>query len=211
MDISKKVASQLLGTIFFVLALCTATPATAESDERVRLYLGAGGGFTNLKNAEDVFNTGGVSASTQDRNDTGVKAFLGIEFVPHGAMEISVFDFGKFSASDAASPLYNENFEALGANIGFVGGGDINSFISAHVKLGLFAWRVKSEGTDAAGTGFSNKETGADFSWGFGTQFNFGRFVAMRIELEQFMNAGEDLVTGRSDLQFISASVLFRL
>jgi opacity protein-like surface antigen len=207
MDIRNKVASQLLGTVFFIVALGMATPAAADSDERVRLYLGGGVGFTKMKNGEDVFG----QADAKDTEDTGYKAFLGLEFVPNGALEISVLNLGEFSATDSASPLYNAKFETMGVNIGFVGGGDLNSFISAHVKLGLFAWRVETKGASVTGVPFSDKETGVDFSWGLGTQFNLGRFVAMRLEFEQFLQAGAQQITGESDVQLISASLLFRL
>jgi opacity protein-like surface antigen len=212
MDIGNKIASQLLGTVLFIVSLSTALPAAAaerdgESSERVRLYLGGSTGLSKMKNGNSVF----TGAQTQDTNDIGYKAFLGLEFVPHGAMEISVIDFGEFSALDSGFPLYAPTYETQGVNIGFVGGGDLNSFISAHIKLGLFAWRVKVGGTNTAGVPLSLEETGVDFSWGLGTQFNMGRFVALRLEYEQFGGVGEQATTGQTDLQLISASLLFRL
>lgn len=207
MDISKRVMSQLLGTVFFVVtSLSMAAPAFAEDDERVRLYLGGGVGFSKMKNGEDVF----TGASNKDLQDTGYKAFLGLEFVPNGAMEISVIDLGDFGATHVTNPVYAPTLKVQGVNVGFVGGGDINSFISAHVRFGVFGWRMKFGGTSSSGVPLNEKETGVDLSWGLGTQFNFGRFVALRLEYEQFTDIGE-LNTGETDLQLISTSLLFRL
>lgn len=182
-----------------------AETGTIESQERVRGYLGAGGGVVKMKNGNDVF----ALAIAPDTTGTGSKAFIGIEIEPHSAIELAYIDFGKFTNANATLS-YNDTWEAKAVNLGYVGGASINKNLSFHFRIGAFYWKVEDKFT-LLGAASSSVERGTDMSFGLGMQINFGRWVAARIELEQFMDLGDNRTTGQSSLQLISANLLFRI
>lgn len=212
-----KAGLSTMGLVALVAAMAPVAPVAAEergfgqAEERVRVYLGAAGGATKMKDPQAVFLG---DSSLSDTKDTGYKAFIGVEIQPHAAIELSYIDFGKFKIEDPLGlttgfPFFDE-WKARAVGLAYVGGVSVNKFVSFHLKLGGLFWKVEDSGT-FNGVAFANDESGTSFSFGAGTQFNFGRWVAARLEYEIYTDVGDARLTGRSDIELISASLLFRI
>ena len=53
-------------------------------------------------------------------------------------------------------------------------------------------------------------ETGFDPMFGIGGSFNITEKIGVRVEYEKFLDVGDENVTGQSDVDLISASLVFR-
>lgn len=192
-------------------AMWLAAPAAAaergygQEEERVRVYVGGTLGGTKLKEPLSVF---GDSSPQSDVSDFGYKGFVGIELEPHSSIEFAYIDFGTFNSDQPLVPFTGE-WTGRAINISYVGGAAFNKWVTFNFRVGGQYWKVEDEGTNVSGP-FQSDESGASLSFGLGFQFNFGRWVSTRLDYEFFSNIGND-ITGSSDIELISASLMFRI
>ena len=170
----------------------TAPPlALAQSWNAPGWYAGAGVGQSTLADEQDVL------AGDIDDSDTGWKIFGGTQFHPNAAVELGWVDFGEFTGTGAT-------WEATGINVSLLGSWPVANQFSLFGKLGATRWDV-----DSNVAGATTSENGTDFSYGIGAQYDFRDNVGARLEWERFNDVGDEPVTGRSDLDLVSVSVVF--
>lgn len=141
-----------------------------------------------------------------DNDDTGYKAFVGLNFLPFLSVEGGYVDFG--SPSDNArfgSTSIDGEVEATGWQAFLVGTLPIGP-VDLFVKAGGIESSIDLKVHNNFGTGrtFHDSESNEMFAYGAGAAFNFGKF-AVRVEAE-----GYD-VSKLDDLYLISAGLTYHL
>lgn len=178
-------------------------------------YVGAGLGRTSV--AISDCGVPGFSCNTDDKS-TGFKIFGGHEFGRHFSIEGGYISFGQFTQT--ANGLIS------GTQVSARGAVDVNGFfadailsapigysVSIFGRLGLTAWNVSSKaeanggGRSASG---SDSSTGVSPNLGIGIRYDVTQKFAMRGELQRFARVGNDSTTGQTDIDMITASVLYR-
>lgn len=137
-----------------------AVPAAAQAEEG--LYLGAGGGRSEIEDASD--------------HDTGKKAFLGFGFNKHFAIEASFVDLGRASVDGTT-------VEADGPTLDAVVSLPFNDGFALFAKGGAHRLDVKTADV-------SDRESDTHFGAGLNVAFN--RNVALRGEWERFETDARD-------------------
>jgi opacity protein-like surface antigen len=95
-----------------------------------------------------------------------------------------------------------------------VGSYPINDMFSLSAKAGGFWWEADAKATvfvdgEAIGS-YSDDDGKVDLGYGLGARVDFNENLAARVEWEKYHNVGGDEHTGESDVDVISASVLFK-
>lgn len=191
------------------LVLLISTPAFAQK------YVGGGLGTSTISISDC-----GIQGFTCSTNDTSVsfKVFAGYELNKNVSFEASYVNFGKFSQS--ASGFSNGTRVDAKADIdgdGFSGDVILTTPVSTKVGLygrfGFTAWNVT---TKAQAQGGGRSLSGSDSASGISPDFGIGIKVSVhpkvdvRGEFQKFLNVGDQDKTGRSDVDLISASVMYR-
>jgi len=211
-------------------ALLPALWAGAAHAQSEGWYIGAGAGQSRANNAascsdlNDVFLPG--FDCTSNDTSTGWKLFAGYQFNPYLAVEGGYVDLGNFkisaSGNFAGPPLppgpgmASGSDKASGFNLDAVGTLPINDQFGLIGRIGVFAWSLDASATASqtnavptlsASTSDKPSGTGADF--GVGAKFDFNGVAGVRVEWQRFKSIGND-TTGKSDVDLISASLLYR-
>lgn len=170
-------------------------------------YAGVGFGQTSV----DVDCILDISCSADD-SDTALKIFGGYQFNPNFAIELGYYDLGeaKLTGTDSFLGFTRARAEASGINFAVVGSFPVTERFTLMGKAGFFRWEVDySEFTSSFGS-YSASETGFDPMFGIGGAFNFSEKLGIRVEYEKFLDVGDEDTTGQSDVDLISASLVFR-
>jgi OOP family OmpA-OmpF porin len=77
-------------------------------------------------------------------------------------------------------------------------------------KAGFFRWDMDLNVSSSVFGSGSASETGFDPMFGIGGLFNISEKLGVRVEYEKFLDVGDENVTGQSDVDLISASLVFR-
>jgi OOP family OmpA-OmpF porin len=166
-------------------------------------YAGAGFGQSKATDACTGASTLGVAC---DDTDTALRIFGGYQFNPNLAVEVGYSDLGKATAS---VPGLSGEWKSTAWDFMAVGMLPINPQLSVLGKIGLSSWSLDSTIT-ASGIGSTTySPTGSDVTYALGVQYAFTPTIGMRAEWQKFANIGDD-VTGQSDVDVISASILFK-
>ena len=137
---------------------------------------------------DDGFTT--TSISNDDRH-FGFKAFGGYEFNRYFALESGYFNLGKFGFTADTSPAgsLRGDIKLQGANFDAVGSVPLGDKFSLFARVGV----NYADAKDAfAGTGAvavidrSPAKWAANYKFGFGAEYDFTRFIGMRIEAERY-------------------------
>ena len=158
-------------------------------------YVGFGAGQSKMKDTGSVLPGGGI-----DDSDTGWKIFGGYKFNPNLSAELTYIDFGQFEGGGGVTG----SWEPTGINGSVLGILPLPNQFSVFGKLGATRWDVDN---NLGGTSSSDNST--DVSYGIGAQYDFNRDIGARLEWERFADVGETGTTGQSDLDLLSASVVW--
>ena len=197
-----------------LVALTLLSGTTAFAAQPSGWYVGVGAGQTEGK---DVGCGGGyapVFADTTcsaDNKDTGLKVFAGFQLNPNAALEFGWVDLGEatIKGTDSFFGTTNATWKADGLYVAGIGSIPVGSAASFFGKIGLFRWKADLKiDTDF---GFaSDDDSGTDLLFGIGASFNLGSSAALRLEWERFSDVGDSSSVGQSDVDMLSASLLFR-
>lgn len=189
--------------------------AGAYADQATGWYIGAGAGQTDVKDAGCTDDYSAVFADiscSDDSKDTGWKIFAGSQLTPNAAIEFGFVDLGAatIKGTDSVFGSTKATAEADGFFVAGVGSIPLGQSASLLGKVGLFNWSVDAAIDTSIGSA-SEDDSGTDLMFGFGAMFNMSRDIALRLEWERFSDVGDDDTTGKSDVDMLSASILFRL
>jgi len=175
------------------LASLFAFPGVALSQDIPGWYVGFGIGQTQFKDA-----CNGLSGSCDDA-DTGGKLLGGYQFSKNFDLELAYADLGQ--AKGGGATFGAKGFEATGVGMLPLGGG-----FSALARGGLFSWKA-----DLKAPAGSTDATGTDLTYGLGVKFDFNRDFSARLEWQRYKDVGDQNKTGQSNIDFIGASLVYRL
>ena len=169
----------------------------------------AGVGFGQSTADIDLACDLNITCNTDD-TDSGWKLFAGNKFSPNAAVEFGYLDLGeaKMSGTDSIFGAVSLGWETTGFNVAFVGFLPVGNSVNLLGKFGLFMWDQDVNASINSLSG-SSSESGTDMMFGLGASFDIGQTTAIRIEWERFMDVGEN-DTGQSDIDLLSASLVFR-
>jgi OOP family OmpA-OmpF porin len=195
----------------------TSSP-TAFADD-AGWYAGFNGGQSRAKIADgriadgllgDGFTT--TSISNEDHH-LGFKLFGGYEFNRYIALEGGYFDLGRFgfTADTVPAGSLRGDIKIKGLNLDAVGRIPMGEKFSLFARAGL----NYSESKDSfAGTGLvaaidpAPHKRDPNYKYGVGAEYQFTRYVGMRIEAERYRI--DDAVGNKGDVDLFSAGLVFR-
>lgn len=186
--------------LIFLTAMITSTTVLAQ-----KIYVGVGAGQVSA----DIDCDLDITCSADD-SDTGYKIFAGYKFTPNFAIEGAYLDGGEVSASGTDSSLgqASAKIETTGFNIAAVGIYPISKRFSIQGKAGVFLWdQDVSASSSVFGSG-STSESGNAGMFGIGGTFHVNDRFGVLVEWERFLSVGNKDVTGESDVDFLSASLV---
>ncbi|TDX30934.1 opacity protein-like surface antigen [Modicisalibacter xianhensis] len=167
-------------------ALCVAASSAMAAPKGQGLYLGAGTGFSSLKNDSDEvddFIESGSEDFDIDDDDNSFKGFVGYEFNPYFATELFYADLGKtrLEGNDVAST----DLESDAYGLSVVGQLPITSWFTAFAKAGIAKWETDVDGNLGNADLDLEDQDGTDPVYGVGAQLNFNP-VFVRAEYERY-------------------------
>jgi len=174
----------------FATGLLVCLPALAHATQPITsdtgFYLGAAVGNTNLNLSSTAFGNAGSA------DETGFKVTGGWQFHPYLAAELSYYNPGEFKERDgnAAIRVTADIMEA-----GLVANAPIVAGLGAFGRIGIARWDGRIEATVDGDSG-SLSETGTDYNWEVGLQYQFTPHFRLRSSFEQVeidTNLGDDL------------------
>lgn len=164
--------------------------------------------------ADGLLNDGFTTTSiSNDDRHFGFKAFGGYEFNRYFALEGGYFNLGKFGFTADTSPAgsLRGDIKLQGANFDAVGSVPLSDKFSLFARAGLNYADAKDS---FAGTGSvavidrSPRKWAANYKFGFGAEYDFTRFIGMRIEAERYRI--DDAVGNKGDVDLYSAGLVFK-
>jgi len=200
------------------------TPLRRFSALRIALAFALGIAFTSMAHAAGGFAGVGFGQTSvdlecdlniscnADDSDTGFKIFGGYQFNPNFALEVAYLDLGeaKLSGTDSFLGSTTATIEVSGFNFAVVGSFPVGERFELMAKAGLFRWDLDANASSSVFGSGSESETGFDPMFGIGASFNFTSKFGVRVEYEKFLDVGDEDTTGQSDVDLISASLVFR-
>ena len=183
----------------------------------VYMGLSAGESKTHIDNTritQELIGSGlTVNGMTEDRRDTGYKAFVGFPINPYWAVETGFFDLGRFgfTANTTPSGSLTGTARIQGLNLDLVGTWPITNRWSLQGRVGAAYARTSDT---FSGTGSvivtdpspSQRET--HYKYGLGTQYALTPALALRLEAERYRV--HDAVGHRGDVDLISLGLVYR-
>jgi OOP family OmpA-OmpF porin len=170
-----------------VVCCCLLAPTTLAKG----FHFGVSAGQTS-------FDVSQASARFQI-DGTGYKGYFGYKFFRSFAVEGSYVDFGSFEESQQGVGLAGE---ANAFNVYAMGILPVTPRIELFAKAGAAVWDSQSAFTEDGETELRD-ESGTDFTYGFGLNWNFTERFGLRIELEYFNFGSQDVRLGSVGLLII--------
>ena len=179
------------------LVLLLALPQLAVSQDIPGWYIGFGIGQTKFKGACDGVSPG-VSC---DDTDVAGKILGGYQFSRNFDLELAYADLGQAKATlgSASSTVGAKGIEFTG-----VGMLPLADRFSVLARAGVFHWNVDTTGPSASASG-------TDLTFGFGVKFDFNRDFSIRAEWQRYKDVGDENKTGQGNIDFIGASLVYKL
>lgn len=208
----------MLKKITLITSIVAATVATPVFAGDVYVVGSIGYSRVDLDKAtvdNDLTSAGATNVnSTLDKNDTGYKIQIGYQFNQNFTVEGGYVDLGKakYSASYTGGNAAADA-KASGINIAAIGILPINESFSVFGKLGLINAKVEISAS-ATGPGGSASGTASATKWkpnfGIGGTYNINKQVGIRAEIERFSKLGDSDNTGESNVDMLSAGVMYK-
>jgi len=198
----KQVVLACVAVMLFALGIAFTPMAQAEGG-----FAGVGFGQTSV----DIDCDLDITCSAYD-SDTGFKIFGGYQFNPYFAFEVAYLDLGEAKASGTDSFLGSATgtIEASGFNFAVVGSFPVAERFDLMAKAGFFRWDLDLSASSSVFGSGSASETGFSPMFGIGGSFNITKNLGVRVEYEKFLDVGDENTTGQSDVDLLSASLVFR-
>jgi OOP family OmpA-OmpF porin len=174
-----------------VIAALALSAIAAASAQAADFYIGASGGTTDWKVADEP-------GASIDKSDTGYKFMLGAQFHPNFALEGGYVDLGKAKYSGA----YVGDIKGTGWFVDAVGLWPMSPQWTLLGKVGVF--NGKAKGT-VVGLG-SASDSGTDAKFGLGVQYSLSKNLALRGEWERYRF---DVFNDKGDVDLWSLGVKF--
>lgn len=180
--------------IVAVVMLAFALPAAAQ------FYAGGSVGQATVKDFCEGASSAGISCRDKA---TAWKAIGGYQVSQYLAAEVGYTDLGKVSLSLGSNTISAKAsaFEAVG--VGMV---PIAGRFAAYGKAGFY--RAKTEAS--SNFGFSASASNSDLTYGAGLLVNFTPRLALRGEWQRYKSVGGGDDIGKSDIDVVSAGLLFK-
>ena len=210
--------AKIFGTMLLVAALAGALSSEAFADD-AGWYLGFNAGQSRAKIddsriADDLLINGLATTSIGDENrHFAFKTFGGYEFNRYFALESGYFDLGRFGfrADTLPAGSLHGDIKIQGANFDLVGSVPIGDKFSLFARGGV----IYEQSRDSfVGTGAvavldpSPHRWAADYKFGFGAQYDFTRFIGMRLEAERYRV--DDAVGNKGDIDLYTAGLIVK-
>lgn len=171
----------------------------------------AGAGFGQSKANDACTGAAAVGITQCDDSDTAMRIFGGYKLNPNVAFEVGYADLGKATASGVVLGIpASAEWKATVWDFSAVGMLPLDPKFSLLGRIGLTSWSVDLSVNAAGLGGGSTSSSGTDLTYGLGVQYDFTNQVGLRGEWQTYSSIGDDNSTGQSDVDVISASVLFR-
>ena len=159
---------------------------------------------------DDGFSTTSIS---NDDLHFGFKAFGGYAFNRYFALESGYFNLGKFGFTADTLPAgsLRGDVKLQGANFDAVGSVPLGDKFSLFARAGVNYADAKDS---FAGTGAvavidpSPHKWAANYKFGFGAEYDFTRFIGVRLEAERYRI--DDAVGNKGDVDLYTAGLVFR-
>jgi OOP family OmpA-OmpF porin len=178
--------------LILALAALLTVPAQTQATP-LGFYAGLGGGEADFKDACDNFS--GISC---DDTDTAWKIFGGYQWTDNWGAEFSYFD----GAEVAVNLPPTASVEGTVFTIAATGTVPIGDRFSLFGQFGGALWKTDLKPTP-------NDDNGISWAFGAGAQFEFTERFGVRAEWQRTLSVGSSTTGGRSDIDLLSASVVF--
>ena len=188
---------KLISALTAAAALGFAAPATAGFfDLHLDPYVTASVGQGTIN---EFCNTGGFAC---DDSDIGFKGAVGMVVNDYISMEVGYVDLGKYDFSGFGA---TGSVEVNGMTFHALGTYPVNDDFKLYLRggFGILHTDIKSN------VALPVEETDLEFGVGLGMQYNFTKAVGMRLEWERYMNVGDRATTGDSEIDFVSAGLVY--
>jgi OmpA-OmpF porin, OOP family len=216
-----------LGKLSSIVAVLLSACAGAAQAQSQGWYIGAGAGQSKANNAGSCSDLNGFFdpgfSCTSNDTSSGWKVFAGYQFNPYVAVEGGYADLGNFKVSasgniTAIPASLNASDKASGFSLDAVGTLPVGEGFGLLGRIGVFAWKLDAT-SSVSGGGFgvpgqgpvtsSDSPSGTSADFGVGVKYDFNSVGGVRVEWQRFKSIGNDN-TGKSDIDLISASLLYR-
>ena len=200
------------------LGVTTATSALAQAQESGYFYGGLGVGQTRAKIDEARISAGllgsGLTTSgfARDEKDTGYKVFGGYQLSRNFALELGVFDLGKFkfNATTVPAGMLNGQLKVQGVNLDLVGTLPLTERLSLLGRIGGTSARTRDQFTGTGAVAVLNPsphQRANNYKFGGGLQYEISPAFLVRGEAERYRI--NDAVGNRGDVNMFSVSLVF--
>lgn len=206
-------------TLLALAALASPWLHAQEVLPNTGLYMGISAGESRAhidsgRIAQGLLGAGFTTDSlSEDRRDTGYKAFVGFPLHPNWAIETGYFDLGRFGFSANTTPAGSLTGTARvrGFNLDLVGNLPITDRWSLLGRVGAAYAQTRDQ---FSGTGAvtvidpspSKRET--NYKYGLGTQYAFTPALTLRLEAERYRI--NDAVGHRDNVDLVSLGLVYR-
>jgi OmpA-OmpF porin, OOP family len=186
--------------VFAIAAFGFALPAAAQMNTSA-FYAGVSIGQSKFK---DFCEGSGSLGATCDDKDTAWKIFGGYQFTPNVAFELGYTDLGKasFSLPFGGGTLSGKG-EATAFELVGVGSWPLAEAFSIYGKIGLYHGEAKTTASFGGSTS-SDKDTGSEWTFGFGARYDFNRNIGVRGEWQKYNDFSG------TDIDVLSLGVVYR-
>jgi hypothetical protein len=187
MSKSRLLAAPLATVSFAALALALSGHAQAAGNATEGLYIGAGTGFSSLKNddsdeAGDFIDSGSDDFDVDD-DDNVYKAFVGYQYNPYFATEAFYTDLGTVQLK--GNDFGNTDLKSKAYGVNVVGILPIGQYFSLFAKAGMAKWETDVDGNLGDSSVDLKDNDGFDPVYGAGAQVNLDPFL-IRAEYERY-------------------------
>lgn len=206
-------------TLLALAVLATPVLHAQESISNTGMYMGISAGeskahIDNARITQGLLGAGLTTDSlTEDRRDTGYKAFIGVPFNPNWAVEAGYFDLGRFGFTANTTPAGSLTGSARirGLNLDLVGTLPITDRWSLLGRVGAAYAQTNDTFTGTGAVSVTNpspSKRDTNYKYGIGTQYAFTPALTLRLEAERYRV--NDAVGQHGDVDLVSLGLVYR-